>query len=239
MKNNQKIKYSIDYILIVTIIISILALILGTVESISVKYGVAIKRIELVAVVIFTVEYIVRVLVVNLSEKRHSGIKGRILFMLTPLMLIDLLAILPFYLTFLGGEMVILRLFRILYLLRILKISRYSTAITTVKTALIRRTPELLVALLVMLILILVSASLLYFTEHESQPEVFSSIPASIWTAVACLSPLGFDGAAPVTSFGRVIAILLGIFGVALIGLPAGILSAEFRMAMKKDKEES
>ncbi len=137
--------------------------------------------------------------------------------------LIDLLAIAPFFLSMAGID---LRILRIVRLMRVLKFTRYTNAMDVLADAIRSRKDELVLTLITMVFLLLLCGSLIYFAEHEAQPNIFSSIPASLWWAVVTLTTIGYGDVYPITMAGKVIAGVSAIFGIAMIALPGGIIAS-------------
>lgn len=163
---------------------------------------------------------------------------GRIRFALTPWLLVDLAAILPSLLPFVGLDLRVLRLLRVFRLVRVLKLGRSTGAIEIIGAVLTRTQEELLITLGFVGVLILISASLMHAAEAEAQPEVFGSIPDAMWWAVVTLTTVGYGDAFPVTPVGRVIAGCIAILGIGLVGMPAGILGAGFMQEMEGRKRK-
>ena len=177
---------------------------------------------EFVVVSIFTVEY-----VVNWVASRNRR------YPLTPLAIIDLLAILPFYLQ-LGVDLRGLRAFRLLRVFRLLKLARYSKSLQLLGEALRRSGPELLAFGFVGLIVIYISAMCLYYAEHNAQPEVFSSIPATFWWAIVTLTTVGYGDVYPMTAIGKVVAAVVMISGVGFVAVPTSIITVKFSEVLRE-----
>jgi voltage-gated potassium channel len=150
--------------------------------------------------------------------------RGR--FVLSPIAVVDLLAILPFYLAFVTG--IDLRTLRVLRLLRILKLSRYSASIELLLDALRQEAHAIGAALFVLSLMLIVAASLAHLAEQQAQPEVFGTIPHALWWAVVTMTTVGYGDAVPVTAAGKVIGGLIGILGIGMVALPAGLLASGF-----------
>jgi voltage-gated potassium channel len=146
--------------------------------------------------------------------------------MVSPLALVDLAAILPFYLSLYIA--VDLRFLRGLRLLRLFKLARYSPALGALLDVMRKESEALLAAFVVLLILLMVSAAGIYVLEHDVQPESFGSIPASMWWAIVTLTTLGYGDVVPVTTGGRILGGIIGVLGVGMIALPAAIMASGF-----------
>ncbi len=217
-----------DVSIMVLIVVSVAELVLETVQSLRHAAPTAFYVVEVGSIAVFSVEYLLRLWSCTADARYASPIRGRLRFMITPMALIDLAAVLPFYLPFIGLDlraMWILRLFR---LLRFAKMQRYSKALQTFSRVLRSRAEALLVSLAFVLTLVLIAGSLMYFAEHGAQPQRFSSIPASMWWAVETLSTVGYGDFTPVTAAGRLLAGGVALLGIGLFAIPTGILGAAF-----------
>jgi len=195
------------------ILVSVAAFILDTVASLHAAYGGLFRGIEIVTVAVFTVEYLARLWSCTVHPKYAKPLWGRIRFMLTPLALIDLLAIAPFYaelaLGQFGWDLRVLWLFRFFRLLRVLKLGRYSTAAKAFGAVLEERREDLAIALAVVGVLLVLSSSVVYFAERDAQPDKFDSIPSAMWWAIVTLTTIGYGDVYPVTPEGRLAAATL------------------------------
>jgi voltage-gated potassium channel len=224
----------VDIFLITLILANVILIILETVPSISAQYRVAFTYFEIFSVVIFTVEYLLRLWscvednVDTASDKKWT--RARWLF--SPLGLIDLLAILPFYIFLFipDGEvsLLMLRLFRGLRLLRIFKLTRYSSALNILFSVLKREVRVLAVTTFILAMVLVMASWGIYILERVVQPDVFGSIPAAMWWAVVTLTTVGYGDVVPVTDGGKMFAGLISLIGIGMMALPAGILAAGF-----------
>ena len=228
-----------DLFIMIMIFLNMIAVIMETVASVYTNYEDFFEWFEIISVVVFTLEYIGRIWTCTLIEGYRHPIKGRIQFILSPIGLIDLLAILPFYLPFIMSiDGRILRLLRLFRLVRIFKMGRYSTAFQMIANVLNRRKEELLVTLTIVLLVLVLASSMMYYVEHEVQPEAFSSIPATMWWGVATLTTVGYGDVYPITSIGRILGAFIAIMGVGIFALPAGIIASGFEAEIRKKSEE-
>ena len=224
-----------DGFMIVLIITNVIAVILETVAEIAAAHAAFFYAFELFSVTVFSVEYGLRIwsVVENLDEEgfRHP-VRGRIKYAMTPMALIDLMAIAPFFLAFILS--VDLRFMRIFRLLRLLKLTRYSTAIHTLWAALMSQRRALAAALVIIVILLVFASSIIFLMEKEAQPEAFSSIPAAMWWGLATLTTVGYGDVTPVTAVGKVFGAFIMVLGVGMFALPAGILATGFSNEIRK-----
>lgn len=238
-KQGDRVSFIFDVFMVSLITINVLAVILGTVKEIEARYGLLLLIIEVVSVLLFTVEYVVRLWSAASDARYARPVSGRVRFALRPMMIIDLFAILPFYLgPLVGVDGRFLRALRLFRILRLLKIARYSRSLQLMRDVLIAKVPELTMTLMVLMILLLVSGSMMYYLEHEAQPEVFSSIPASLWWGIATLTTVGYGDAYPVTALGKMLGGFIAVLGIGLFALPAGILASGFSEAIQRAKQQ-
>jgi len=214
-----------DFFIYVLIIGNIVAMVLESHQSIQIRFSEFFHYFELISILIFSFEYLYRI-VVSYKEKQWSGVKN---YVFSFFGLIDLVSILPFYLkqfVLLDGRFFrILRLFR---LTRVFKLGRDSKSLKLFIKALSAVKSELKFTLFLSVLTILFSASAIYFLENKAQPEVFSSITASIWWATVSLATVGYCDIVPVTIWGKVFASIISLVGIGIVAIPTGIISASF-----------
>lgn len=225
-----------DISILLLIFLNVLAVIVGSVHSIQVRWGVFLGAFEVLSVVVFTVEYVARLWSCTVDPRFSGRIGGRIRLALRAMSIIDLLAILPFYLPFCGADLRVLRVLRLLRILRVAKIARYYASLDLIKHVFQSRKEELLLTSALMGLLLVVSSSVLYYCENAVQPDTFSSIPATLWWAVATLTTVGYGDMYPVTILGKFFASIIAILGIGMFALPTGIIGAGFVEAIQKKK---
>lgn len=217
-----------DLFIVVLILLNVAAMILQTIDSVYSAAKAFFYWFEVVSVLIFTIEYALRIWSCTADRSITSPVLGRVRYALRPLLLIDLFAILPFYLPVVLLDLRSLRAFRLMRLARLAKLGRYSAALQTLGRVLLAKKAELVVSISFMAVLILVSSSLMYYAEHEAQPEKFSSIPAAMWWAIATLTTVGYGDVFPITASGKILASVIAVLGIGMFALPTGILGAAF-----------
>lgn len=227
-----------DLFLIVLIISNVIAVILETVQSVQRAYADVFRWFETISVIIFTVEYMGRLWTCTLDERYRHPVTGRIRFALTPMLIIDLLAILPYYVPMLiGVDLRFIRALRIFRLVRLLKLSRYSTAMIALSQVLREKKEELLITVTTIIVLLIIASSFMYYIEHEAQPDAFSSIPATMWWGIATLTTVGYGDVYPVTGLGRLFGACIAILGIGIFALPAGIIASGFVAYIEQKKK--
>ena len=152
--------------------------------------------------------------------------------MLTPMQLLDLIVIAPFYLVFF--VQVDLRMLRVLRLLRVFRLTRYSSSMGFLLQVLREEGRNIGAALFVLLLLIIMAASLTYLVEQDAQPVAFGSIPAALWWAVVTMTTVGYGDVVPITVMGRIFGAIIGIISVGMVALPAGLLASGFSEALRR-----
>ncbi|HTA82817.1 MAG TPA: ion transporter [Bacteroidia bacterium] len=223
--------------LIAIISLNVLAVSLETVEGFYTLHKNVFYGFEVFSVVVFTIEYILRVWSVTASDnvKYAHPLWGRVRFMFTFSSLIDLLAFLPFYLPmFIGYDLRFIRVLRLLRLVRILKISRYMHATNMISAVFKAKREELVISLMLIVFLMIMVSSIMFYVEHDAQPTVFASIPETMWWSISTLTTSGYSGMYPLTAMGKTLASVISILGIGLVALPAGIFASGFSEEMKK-----
>jgi voltage-gated potassium channel len=195
-----------------------------------------IELAELLVGGVFLAEYIARVWSIG-AMPEFAGFSGRLKYIIKPFVVIDLIALLPFLLGAIGPESLVLRLIRVLRLLAISKMIRYSEAMRIVVSSVFRRRFELLFAVLLASLMILISSAALYVIEGGQQPKAFGSILRAMWWSVATLTTVGYGDVVPLTPLGKVLAGLTAIAGIGMIAMPTGILAASFSEGFARARE--
>lgn len=211
------------------VLTNIVAVVLESVPWIQSRFATPLQWFEWVSVVIFTLEYLVRIWAHGARYKITAGgaWRGRKTYITSFYGLIDLAAILPFYLQiFLPG--LDLRVLRIVRLVRALKLSHYSSAIEDLIYAIQGEKRSFIAALYLLLIVLLLFGSLMYFAEHTAQPDIFGSIPESLYWAAITLTTVGYGDVSPVTWTGQIIAVMTSFMGVCTVALLTGIVANAF-----------
>lgn len=225
----SKLAQRFHFFMITLIIVNIIAVMLETVPDIEIQYGLVLQNLELFSVVMFSIEYILRLWSCNLNSRYRGHIWGRFRFMLTPMALIDLLSIIPFYLPMIiTFDLRILRLLRLFRIFRLFKIGRYSDAYRLIMRVIEQKLEYIGVSLIFVLSLLIIASSLMYFIEHDTQPDAFSSIPATMWWAIVTLTTVGYGDIYPVTTMGKILSGFIALLGIGVFALPAGILASGF-----------
>lgn len=224
-----------DHFLATLILLNLVAVSLESIDSLSQKYSDLFLIFELFSVTIFGVEYILRIWAMSANEaskfKTATGRRIEYIFSFTGL--IDLIAILPSLLPLFLGE-VDLRWLRVLRLVRLLKISHYSSALEDLFSAIKAEKSAFGAALYLFCIALFVSSSLMYIAENTVQPEHFSSIPTTMWWSLITLTTVGYGDVSPITPIGKVVGAFTAIMGVCVVALLTGIVATAFANQISK-----
>ncbi len=227
-----------DGFIVIWVVISVLAVILESVQSINHVLHLEFIILDAVAVAIFSIEYCLRLYSCVEQPGFEHAVKGRFKQFKSPSMLVDLLAILPFFLEVLLHNLMDLRFLRVFRLMRLLKLTRYTGATVTLTKVIVREWPVMGASAFIMLLLVVLTASLGYLFEHEAQPDKFENIPQSIYWAVITLASVGYGDISPVTTMGRIMTIILALMGIGIFAIPAALLSSAFTDQLRIEREK-
>ena len=237
-QTGDRLDKAIDFFIISLIIVNTAAQILETVETVYNAAPWFFPILEIASMIIFTVEYVLRVWSCTVEERYSHPVLGRLRFAVTPLLLIDLLALLPFYFTFLGLED--LRTLRALRLLAwAARLGRYFEGIRTLGKVLQSKALELVTVVIVLAVMLVLASAMMYYAEHRAQPEDFASIPEAMWWSIITLTTVGYGDVSPVTPLGKMMAGVIAVMGIGMFALPAGILGSGFLDEIQKRNREA
>jgi voltage-gated potassium channel len=225
--------------IIILIILNVAAVMLETVHSIHDEYAGFFQVFDTVSVMIFTIEYILRVWSCNHDPKYQHSFHGRLRYMLSTEALIDLVAILPFYVhVVVGLDLRVLRILRLLRFFRLFRLTAYMKSAKMVRSVFTSRANELKLSFVLISFVIIIASCLMYFAEHDAQPDKFSSIPATMWWAVVTVTSIGYGDMVPISTFGKTLSGIISFMGLAIFALPAGIITAGFLEEIGKNKRK-
>jgi voltage-gated potassium channel len=228
--------------LIILLLVNVAAFFLQTFEDISTRYAYVFQSIEVFSVAIFTVEYILRVWVADLDPMYAGAVTGRLRYMTTDVLaIIDLIAILPFYLPgVLPFDLLAIRVIRLFRLARLVKLARYSDSIDLIVRVITKQREFLLITFTIQMILLLVSSAIMFFLEHEAQPEQFRDIIGALrWGLNAMTSGVGFPGIYPITPLGKAAGAILAFIQIVAMALPIGVITAGIEQEMNIEREQA
>jgi len=214
--------------IVATVVASVLGVTLSSVASLADRYGAVFDAIEMIALVVFTVELAFRLWVAaeHPLHRHMSPARARLKFLLSPAGLIDLAAVLPFWLAFVfPSELQVLVILRVL---RLLKLGRYSPAMRALLDAIYQERLALVGCFALLIGVALIAGTAMYLIEHDAQPDKLASIPDGMWWAIVTLGTIGYGDVVPVTTGGRITASLTIFMGLIILALPIGIISSAF-----------
>lgn len=214
------------------ILLSVAAIIAESFESFNSKFGQYLSVFETFTYVVFSGEYIYRIV----ESSRKTSWRS---YVFSFFGIVDLLAIIPFFLPFLISiDSRSIRVLRLVRLVNIVKIGRHNKAISSLIAVIKSVRVEVGVTLFTSIIAVVFAGILMYYAENKAQPDVFSNMGQSIWWAVATLTTIGYGDIFPITSMGKLIASCLAFVGVGLVAIPAGLISAAYIEELNKNKKK-
>lgn len=216
----------VDMFLLANIGVSIASYIFGTVEGLSRQYGEVFSFVDHATVIVFTIEYMLRVWTIPEHPKYAGPIFGRLRYMKSGMALVDLVSIVPYFFELI--DMRVARLLRVLRLMRVFKASRYMKSMQLIHAVVVERRHELITSVVFMAFLMIASSSIMYEVENAVQPEQFSSVPATMWWSVASLTTMGYGDIYPISPVGKFLAGLVAVLGIGIFAIPTGIIAAGF-----------
>jgi voltage-gated potassium channel len=209
-------------------------------KSLPEGFGSFLEDFQLFATGVFTVEYLLRVYSCTADESYSHPVWGRVRFVLSPMAIIDLLAVAPFYVVLLfapgantAGATLLLRM------LRLLKLFRYSRSLRVFARVLREKANQLIAAFFASGVLLIFSSSLVYFAERGAQPEAFPSIPATMWWGIITLTTVGYGDVSPMTPLGQLFGAIIAVIGIGIVALPSGILASGFIQEFAEEEEQA
>jgi voltage-gated potassium channel len=226
---------TINYFLILLILGNAAAILLESVNDVYQSYAAFFDFFEYFSIFIFSLEYLLRFWSVAEENPFYSAWKNRLNWVKSGAAIIDLFAILPAYINF--WVPIDLRFLRILRLMRLLKLTRYFVSLQILLRVIEREKGSFQAVLFILSIMIVMAAACIYVVESKAQPEVFTSIPASMWWAVVTLTTVGYGDVTPITPLGRFLGAIITILGVGLAALPAGILATGLTYELEQRKQ--
>jgi voltage-gated potassium channel len=224
-----------DAFLMTLIVVNAVAVTLETVPSVAERHGAALSALEVISVAIFTVEYALRIWVAreHPGHAHETPARARLAYLRSPLAVIDLAAILPFYLSaFFAVDLRVLRLLRVL---RILKLARYSPALGTMAAVARKESRAILGALCILVVIVMIASTAVHLLEAAGQPEVFGTIPDAMWWSIETLTTVGYGDAIPQTVAGRVIGAIVMLLGIGVFVMWTSIFAAGFLEESRKE----
>jgi len=209
------------------ILLNSVAVTLETVSSLAADYERVFRAFSILFGCVFTVEYALRIWACTADTRFRGPVTGRLRFALTPLAVVDLASILPFYLPMVvPPDWRLLRTLRLFRLFRLFTLGRYSESLRLLGSVFRARKEELLMMTFTVLVVLVLVSGIMYHVEHDAQPGAFASIPAAMWWGVMTITTVGYGDVYPVTPAGKVLAGMIAILGIGILALPAGIFAS-------------
>ena len=222
----------VQRVLVAIILLNVTAVVAESYPPIAAPFAGPLAWFEAISIAVFTVEIALRIWFCTDDPHGHyrQPILGRLRYLATPQTIIDVVAILPFYFC-LALDLRFIRAFR---LVRALRLTVYGAAVDSLGAVFYNERRSLFVAFAVMMVLLTVASSLVYFVERSAQPEAFASIPHAMWWGLATLTTVGYGDVTPVTPLGRLFGGIATILGVGMFALPAGILASGYARELRR-----
>ncbi|MFA5221255.1 MAG: ion transporter [Methanoregula sp.] len=220
------------------IFLNVIAAVIETDNGLFTSYAPSFDAFAMFSVGVFTIEYVLRVWVCTSNPRYSAPVTGRLRYMASPVAIIDLVVIIPFFLLpFLTGFPGVFKFIRFFRIFWIVKLTHYSRSLKTFGRVFIAKKGDIFTAFFVMIVLLIISSSLMFFAERAAQPTKFSSVLASMWWGVETLTTIGYGDMVPVTPLGKLIGGMVMMMGVGLFALPAGIFASGFFEERNRQRE--
>ena len=227
-----------DYFIISLICINSLSVCIET-FPISDRTEELLYKIELFSIIVFSLEYLLRVWTAEILYENISPFKAKIKYIFSFMALIDFFAIIPFYIPFvIKIDLRVLRMLRLIRLLRIVKVNRYTTALYKVLGVVRKKSSELISSIFILFILMLISSILIYYIESPVQPDVYKNALSGLWWSIAIFTSVWLGDIYPITTVSKILCALMAVIGVAIIAVPTGIISSGFVEGSSEDDDE-
>jgi voltage-gated potassium channel len=237
----RDVSHYIDGCLVILILLNVAAVLLESMESVRAAFASEFRLFEIFSVAVFSIEYLLRLWSCVEATDQNAGQSDsavRFRYAISPMAVIDLLAVLPFYLGglgFLGSADT--RVLRVLRLLRLFKLTRYADSISLFLQVLRENATNFAAAFGILLVVMVLAASGMYLIEREVQPEAFGSIPSAMWWAFVTLTTVGYGDVTPVTPLGKFFGAGITVVSIGIVALPAGLLASSFSARLRHSAE--
>ncbi len=228
--HGSKLNLLFDYFIMTLILLNVVAIILESIPAVDRQMHYFLLAFEIFSVVVFTIEYLLRIYISGITHPASTRLKSAFRFIVSTYGIIDLLAILPFYLPFFVRiDLRFLRILRLLRFMRILKITRYNKSLYLIWSVVREKRNELAMTGFLTLLVLIIASFLMYYIEGDTQPDEFPNILSAFWWAIATLTTVGYGDVVPVTAMGKFISGIIALLGIGIVALPTGIISAGFK----------
>jgi len=227
-----------NFVIVCLIIVNIAAIILETVHTLYAEYKLYFDVVEIYTLTIFSIEYFLQVWICTLNPKYNHPVLGRLKFMATPMPIIELLVILPLFISIISHyDFRYLAILRFVMVLRIFRLSKYSDALHTFKHVFQDKKEELVLTFISIIILLIITSCTMYYIEKDVNQD-FSSIPETMWWAASTLTTVGYGDVVPQTPLGKFLGSAIAILGIAMFAIPAGLISSSFTDLVQSKKKK-
>lgn len=228
----------VEFFLIFWIVLSVLSIVFESVDSIRADFGPHFYLLDILSFCVFFSEFVLRVYAFPEENRARHPLAVRYQFLTSASGLLDLMAILPFMLELILGNAVDLRFLRIIRMVRLLKLGRYSSATDTMFLVIKKEAPVLLASSFMMFLLVFIMAAFGYLLERGAQPDKFENIPTALYWAVITLASVGYGDISPITAGGRLMTVILALVGIGIFAIPAAILASGFTDQLRLNREQ-
>jgi voltage-gated potassium channel len=225
----------VNLLLMLLIMTNVVAVIFASDRAIYLELQVFFDNFELFSILVFSMEYLVRTWICVENPRYQEAVTGRLKYMVSPMAIVDLVAVLPFYLGIIFN--IDTRFLRVLRLFRIFKLSRHFSAMSVLLTVIKNELATLVSAIFIMLVLVVLASAGMFLVERDIQPDTFGTIPRAMWWATITLTTVGYGDVIPITAAGKILGIFITILGVGMAALPAGIIASGFTREVNKRRE--
>ena len=223
-KRNDFISRAFDIFIVAVILVNLAILFMETFEQLN-QYTAIFRDTEAVTVVVFCIEYILRIWTAEYLYPDQKGIKAVLRFLLSFDGIVDLCTILPFF--FLSG-FVVFRMLRVVRIFHLFRINAYYDSFNVITSVLYEKRNQIISSVFIILVLMMASSLCMYSAEHDIQPNVFNNAFSGMWWSISTILTVGYGDIYPVTVLGRIMAIFISFLGVGAVAIPTGIISAGF-----------
>lgn len=218
-----------DLLNMITIVINLIVSLAYTFETVRLKYGRVLITLEMITVVFFAMDYLLRVATARFRYKQKSEIRAVLKYALSASGIIDLLSFLPYWLPiFFPSGAVAFRMFRIVRIFRLFRINSYYDSLNVITEVITSKSQQIISSVFIIIVLMTASSLCMYSIEHDAQPHVFTNAFSGIWWAVSTLLTVGYGDIYPITDVGKIFSIVITFLGVGVVAIPTGIISAGF-----------
>ena len=231
-----------DFLIITLVLVNVALIFLESYKSIYEQFREIATFIEIITVLVFTIEYILRIWTCTCYKDYRDPVKGRLKYACTIYMIIDLIAILPFYVALLFPfHPRVVQFCRLCRIFRIFKLLRYYSTVEVIFSVLVKKKDYIFSIILILFTFLISSTFVMYTVESVAQPEKFEDFDNALWWAVVTMTTVGYGDVYPVTHIGKMFTIVMMLLGIGIIALPTGIIASGFldEMRIRSEHEES